>query len=252
MARGNSKASAKAPAKSARPATKKAPAKSARPVSKKAPRPRADEAARVAAIVTGLDGLYPDAHCELDFATPFQLLVATILSAQCTDKRVNMVTPILFAKYGTPAAMAEATAREIEPIIQSTGFFRNKAKSIIGAARAIMEDHAGEVPRTMDELLELPGVARKTANVVLGSAFGLNVGFVVDTHVNRLANRLALTRETDPVKIERDLCERLPRDHWTKLGHQLIWHGRRVCFARKPDCAGCALAPHCPSAGQAT
>jgi endonuclease-3 len=247
MARGTPKPSAKAPRKS----EARSP-RPGRPPAKQAARRSADEPARVGAIVAGLDQLYPEAHCELDFATPFQLLVATILSAQCTDKRVNMVTPNLFAKYGTPAAMAEATTREIEPIIQSTGFFRNKAKSIVGAARAIMEDHAGEVPRTMDELLELPGVARKTANVVLGSAFGQNVGFVVDTHVNRLANRLQLTRETDPVKIERDLCERLPQESWTKLGHQLIWHGRRVCFARKPDCGGCALAPHCPAAGRVT
>jgi endonuclease-3 len=209
-----------------------------------------DEPARLRAIVDGLDELYPDAHCELDFASPFQLLVATILSAQCTDKRVNMVTPTLFAKYGTPATMAEATTKQIEPIIQSTGFFRNKAKSIVGAARVLMEDFAGVVPRTMDELLTLPGVARKTANVVLGSAYGLNEGFVVDTHVMRLAQRLKLTRESEPVKIERDLCAKLPRDHWTKLGHQLIWHGRRVCFARKPACHQCALAPHCPSANK--
>jgi endonuclease-3 len=210
---------------------------------------QAREAARVDAIVAGLGALYPDAHCELDFASPFQLLVATILSAQCTDKRVNLVTPVLFAKYPTAAEMAEATTQDIEPIIQSTGFFRNKAKSILGAARALMEDHDGVVPRTMDELLELPGVARKTANVVLGSAFGLNVGFVVDTHVMRLSQRLALTRQQEPVKIEQDLCARLPSDKWTLLGHQLIWHGRRVCFARKPNCGGCALAPHCPSAG---
>jgi endonuclease III len=174
--------------------------------------------------------------------------VATILSAQCTDKRVNMVTPTLFAKYGTPQKMAAATAKQIEPIIQSTGFFRNKAKSILGAANVIMEDFAGEVPQTMDELLTLPGVARKTANVVLGSAYGKNEGFVVDTHISRLSQRLKLTQKTEPVKIERDLCDKLPRDQWTKLGHQLIWHGRRVCFARKPKCGECALAPHCPSA----
>jgi endonuclease-3 len=209
-----------------------------------------NEPARVAAIIDGLEQLYPDAHCELDFETPFQLLVATILSAQCTDKRVNMVTPTLFAKYGTPAKMAAATTQQIEPIIQSTGFFRNKAKSILGAANLIMEDFAGVVPQTMDELLTLPGVARKTANVVLGSAYGKNVGFVVDTHISRLSQRLHLTAETEPVKIERDLCARLPQDRWTKLGHQLIWHGRRVCFARKPACHECTLAPHCPSAGK--
>jgi endonuclease III len=208
------------------------------------------EASRIAAIVDGLDELYPDAHCELDFEGPFQLLVATILSAQTTDKRVNMVTPTLFKKYGTPAKLAAATPKEIEPIIQSTGFFRNKTKSILGAARVLMEDFDGEVPRSMDELLTLPGVARKTANVVLGSAYGINEGFVVDTHVMRLSQRLRLTRQLEPAKIERDLCEKLPRERWTQLGHQLIWHGRRVCFARKPACHECALAPHCPAAGK--
>jgi endonuclease-3 len=213
-------------------------------------RPKKTDPARVAAIVDGLEELYPDAHCELNFETPFQLLIATILSAQTTDVRVNMVTPKLFAKYGTPQKLAAVTNKEIEPIIQSTGFFRNKAKNILGAARVIMEDFDGVVPRTMEELLTLPGVARKTANVVLGSAFGMNEGFVVDTHVMRLSQRLALTKQLEPVKIERDLCDTLPRDKWTKLGHQLIWHGRRVCFARKPACHQCALAPHCPSAGK--
>jgi endonuclease-3 len=222
------------------------PARPARATGKK----RGDDKARVAAIIDGLEALYPDAHCELDFKTPFQLLVATILSAQCTDKRVNLVTPTLFAKYATPATMAEATTQQIEPIIQSTGFFRNKAKSIVGAARLIMEDFAGTLPRTMDELLTLPGVARKTANVVLGSAFGLNEGFVVDTHVARLSGRLDLARAEEPNKIEAELCEKIPRDKWTKMGHQLIWHGRRVCFARKPACHECALAAHCPSAGK--
>jgi endonuclease-3 len=216
----------------------------------RAVRVRKSDTARIAAVVDGLESLYPDAHCELDFETPFQLIVATILSAQTTDVRVNLVTPKLFAKYGTPPKLAAATNKEIEPIIQSTGFFRNKAKNILGAARVIMEDFDGAVPRTMDELLTLPGVARKTANVVLGSAFGLNEGFVVDTHVMRLSQRLRFTKQIEPVKIERDLCETLPRDKWTKLGHQLIWHGRRVCFARKPACHQCALAPHCPSAGK--
>ena len=211
---------------------------------------RAPEAERIKAIIDGLEALYPDAHCELDFATPFQLLVATILSAQTTDVRVNKVTPVLFAKYGTAETLAEATPKQIEPIIMSTGFFRNKAKSIVGAARVIMEDFDGKVPQTMDELLTLPGVARKTANVVLGSAFGINDGFVVDTHVTRLSNRLRLTRQLEPPKIERDLMAKLPREKWTKLGHQLIWHGRRVCFARKPACHECALAPHCPSANK--
>jgi endonuclease-3 len=206
------------------------------------------DSARIAAIVDGLQSLYPDAHCELDFATPFQLLIATILSAQTTDVRVNMVTPTLFAKYGTPDKLAAADARDVEKIIMSTGFYRNKTKSILGAARVIMEDFDGKVPQTMDELLTLPGVARKTANVVLGSAFGMNEGFVVDTHIMRLSQRLGLTKQTEPPKIEQDLIATLPRDKWTKLGHQLIWHGRRVCFARKPNCGECALAPHCPSA----
>jgi endonuclease III len=206
------------------------------------------DSARIAAIVDGLEALYPDAHCELDFGSPFQLLIATILSAQTTDVRVNLVTPTLFAKYGTPQKLAAATPKEIEPIIMSTGFYRNKTKSILGAARVIMEDFDGKVPQTMDELLTLPGVARKTANVVLGSAFGKNVGFVVDTHVMRLSQRLRLTRNTEPPKIEPDLMDKLPQARWTKLGHQLIWHGRRVCFARKPLCGECALAPHCPSA----
>jgi endonuclease-3 len=213
-------------------------------------RKSSSDTARIAAIVEGLDELYPNAHCELDFETPFQLLVATILSAQTTDVRVNMVTPKLFAKYGTPAKLASATPQEIEPIIMSTGFYRNKTKSILGAARVIMEDFDGVVPQTMEELLTLPGVARKTANVVLGSAYGKNEGFVVDTHVMRLSQRLKLTRANEPPKIEQDLMAKLPRDKWTKLGHQLIWHGRRVCFARKPACHECALAPHCPSAGK--
>jgi endonuclease-3 len=206
------------------------------------------DSARITAIVDGLEALYPDAHCELDFETPFQLLVATILSAQTTDVRVNLVTPVLFKKYGTPAKLAAADARDVEKIIMSTGFYRNKTKSILGAARLIMEDFAGKVPQTMDELLTLPGVARKTANVVLGSAYGKNEGFVVDTHVMRLSQRLRLTRNTEPPKIEPDLMAKLPRDKWTKLGHQLIWHGRRVCFARKPNCGECGIAPHCPSA----
>jgi endonuclease-3 len=232
-----------------KPAKSRSPARP-KPAAKPPTASKKNEGARVAAIVDGLEQLYPDAHCELDFGSPFQLLVATILSAQCTDKRVNMVTPTLFAKYGTPAAMATATARDIEPIIQSTGFFRNKAKSILGAARVLMEDFAGVVPKTMDALLTLPGVARKTANVVLGSAYGLNEGFVVDTHVMRLSERLRLAHPDTPVKMEQELMEKLPRERWTKLGHQLIWHGRRVCAARKPACHECALAPHCPSAGK--
>ncbi len=211
-------------------------------------RARPHDSARIAAIVDGLEALYPEAHCELDFKSPFQLLIATILSAQTTDVRVNLVTPKLFGKYGTPQKLAAATPAEIEPVIMSTGFYRNKTKSILGAARVIMEDFRGKVPQTMDELLTLPGVARKTANVVLGSAYGKNVGFVVDTHVMRLSQRLGLTKKTEPPKIEEELMAKLPRDKWTKLGHQLIWHGRRICFARKPKCGECALAPHCPSA----
>jgi len=206
-----------------------------------------DEPARLRAIVSGLETLYPDAHCELDFKTPFQLLVATILSAQCTDKRVNLVTPTLFARYGEPATMAEATTKDIEPIIQSTGFFRNKAKSIVGAARVIMEDFAGTMPRTMDELLTLPGVARKTANVVLGTAFGIASGVVVDTHVQRLSGRLDLTQHTDPKKIEQDLIKIIPQDRWILFSHQLIWHGRKVCQARRPNCMECNLERLCYS-----
>jgi endonuclease-3 len=223
-------------------------------VAKKAPgrkrKSAVDEHARITAILATLDELYPEATCELDFKTPFQLLIATILSAQCTDKRVNMVTPTLFARWPDPQSMAGADPRQLEEVIKSTGFFRNKAKSILGAARALCEDYDGVVPDQMEELLPLPGVARKTANVVLGTAFGKNEGVVVDTHIARLSQRLHLSSESDPVKIERDLMEVLPRDKWTKVGHQLIWHGRRVCFARKPACGACALAPHCPSAGK--
>jgi endonuclease-3 len=219
-----------------------APARKARPLDR--------EVRRIAAVCAGLAELYPDAHCELDFASPFQLLCATILSAQCTDKRVNLVTPTLFARFPDASALAAADVREVERIIKSTGFYRNKAKSLVGAARVLQEDFDGELPQTMEALLTLPGVARKTANVVLGTAFGKNEGMVVDTHIARLSRRLGLTRQSEPVKIERDLCDKLPQAKWTEIGHQLIWHGRRVCAARKPDCAGCALSPHCPSAGK--
>ena len=221
-----------------------------KPAPRRPARRASDEPARLLRVTAGLESLYPDAHCELDFATPFQLLVATILSAQCTDKRVNGVTPSLFARFPDAAALSVAAPSELEEIIKSTGFFRNKAKSILGAARVIMEDFDGRVPETMDELLTLPGVARKTANVVLGSAFGKNEGFVVDTHIARLSLRLGFTRESEPQKIERDLMDKVPRKKWTQLGHQLIWHGRRVCAARKPDCARCALQADCPSAGK--
>jgi endonuclease-3 len=206
------------------------------------------EPSRVRAILGELDRLYPAANCELERTNPFQLLCATILSAQCTDERVNTVTPRLFARFPTPAAMAKAPATELENIIRSTGFFRNKARNLIGAARALSETWCGEVPRTMDELLALPGVARKTANVVLGTAFGIASGIVVDTHVMRLAQRLGLTRETTPEKIETDLTGILPHERWILFSHQLIWHGRRLCQARKPSCDNCPIAPHCPSA----
>jgi endonuclease-3 len=203
---------------------------------------------RVTAILKGLERLYPDADCELHRDNPFQLLCATILSAQCTDERVNQVTPTLFAQFPTAEAMSEAPLPVLEDIIRSTGFFRQKAKSLKGAARILVEQYGGQVPRTIDELRALPGVARKTSNVVLGTAYGIADGVVVDTHVQRLALRLGLTRNTTPEKIEQDLMQVVPRPRWIKLGHQLIWHGRRLCYARKPDCEHCLLAPHCPSA----
>ncbi len=206
---------------------------------------------RAKAILRRLDTAYPAADCELHRENAFQLLCATILSAQCTDERVNMVTPALFARFPTPAAMGQADQTELENLIRSTGFFRNKAKNLIGASRGLVERWHGEVPRTMDELLQLPGVARKTANVVLGTAYGIAVGVVVDTHVMRLSQRLALTKEATPEKIETDLMQVVPRERWILFSHQLIWHGRRICTARKPACDTCPLAPHCPSAFQA-
>jgi endonuclease III len=203
---------------------------------------------RVKAILRLLDKTYPAADCELHRENAFQLLCATILSAQCTDERVNMVTPALFARFPTPKAMGQAAPTELENIIRSTGFFRNKAKNLIGASRALVERWGGEVPQKMDELLQLPGVARKTANVVLGTAYDIAVGVVVDTHVMRLSQRLALTQEATPEKIEADLMRVVPRVRWILFSHQLIWHGRRICFARKPACDKCPLAPHCPSA----
>jgi endonuclease-3 len=204
-------------------------------------------AERAQQLVELFPKIYPDAHCELDFKDPLQLLVATILSAQCTDKRVNLVTPRLFAKYKSASALARAKANELEDEIRSTGFFRNKARSIRAAAAAIEKDHQGRVPETMEELRQLPGVGRKTANVVLGNAFGKDEGIVVDTHVARLSQRLGLTRHTDPEKIERDLMKIIPREHWTNWSHWLIWHGRRRCFARSPDCANCEAFRLCPS-----
>jgi endonuclease-3 len=192
---------------------------------------------------------YPDARCELDSQTPLQLLAATILSAQCTDKRVNMVTPSLFERYPDARALAEASQEDVEALVRTTGFFRSKAKNLIAMARALVADHDGQVPRTMDELQVLPGVGRKTANVILGNAYGINEGVTVDTHVGRLSLRLGLTRETDPVKVELALMPLFPRDSWTMLSHLLIFHGRRVCDARKPRCGACVLADLCPSAG---
>ncbi len=205
--------------------------------------------ARVRSIVEGLEELYPEVDCELDRETPFQLVCATILSAQCTDDRVNMVTPELFRRYPTPQAMARAPLPALEGIIRSTGFFRQKAKSLKGTATAVLGRFGGEIPRTIAELTTLPGVARKTANVVLGTAYGIAEGIVVDTHIQRLSMRLGLTRATDPKGIEQDLMKVFPREVWIRIGHQIIWHGRRVCFARKPNCVGCTLAPFCPSAG---
>ncbi len=204
--------------------------------------------ARVPLVLIDLAALYPTAPIELNFETPFQLLVATILSAQCTDVRVNLVTPALFAAYPTPHAMAEADQSELEDLIHSTGFFRAKAKNIRGAAAAIVRDHGGEVPRTLDELVKLPGIGRKSANVVLGDAFD-TPGITVDTHVGRLARRLGLTRHTDPVKVEFSLNKLIPQREWTLASHRLILHGRRVCHARKPACERCALDPICPKVG---
>ncbi len=207
-----------------------------------------DAAVRAPMILARLRAAYPDARCALDHRNAFELLCATILSAQCTDARVNLVTPVLFRHYPTPAALARARTPDVEEIIRSTGFFRNKAKSLIGMAQSVVADHGGEIPRTMEELRSLPGVGRKTANVVLGNAFGLNEGVTVDTHVGRLSRLLGLTRHTDPVKIEHDLMQLFPRDSWALLSHLLIFHGRQVCIARRPRCSQCVLASLCPSA----
>lgn len=207
------------------------------------------KAARTKRIIAGLQNTHPNAHCELNFSNPLELLVATILSAQCTDKRVNLVTADLFRKYRTAADYAKANLAELEQDIKTTGFFRNKAKSIKACCAAIVAKHGGEVPRTMEELTQLGGVGRKTANVVLGNAFGMNVGIVVDTHVTRLANRLGLTKQQDSERIERDLMALVPREQWTLFSHLLIWHGRRRCDARKPDCAGCEILALCPRKG---
>jgi len=193
------------------------------------------DAARVRAILKGLDAAYPDATCELKHENAFQLLIATILSAQCTDARVNIVTPKLFAKYPTPEHLAYANPRDIEEEIKSTGFFRNKTKSIMGASKKLVENFGGQMPRTMEEMLTLPGAARKTANVVLGTAFGIASGVVVDTHMLRLSKRLDLTKNDDPRKVEQDLMKILPQEKWIQFSHQVIWHGRRTCAARNPN-----------------
>ena len=200
---------------------------------------------RVAAVLAVLDRLYPQARCALRFQGPYQLLAATILSAQCTDEQVNKVTPALFARFPDAHALARADPARLEEIIRSTGFFRNKAKSLLGMARGLVERHGGQVPETLDALVKLPGVGRKTANVVLGNAFGIP-GITVDTHLGRVARRLGLTDQEDPVKVELALMEIIARQRWTLFSHQMIWHGRRLCQARKPLCGQCDLLPHCP------
>lgn len=229
-------------AKKGSPRRTKARAVKPKPLRGAALKAHADE------ILRRLLALYPDAHCELDYRNPYELAVATILSAQCTDKRVNMVTPELFRRWPDAEALSVAPREEIEQVIQSTGFYRNKAKSLSGFATQVVEHHGGEVPAEMDALVALPGIGRKTANVVLGNAYGINEGIVVDTHVQRLARRFGLTKESDPVKVERALIPLFPREQWTMLSHLMIWHGRRTCDARKPKCGDCALADICPSA----
>lgn len=208
------------------------------------------KAARFKRILAVLRKTYPDAHCELNYSTALELLIATILSAQCTDKRVNLVTGELFKKYRTAADYANAKPAELEQAIRTTGFFRNKTKNIRACCRALVERHGGEVAKTLEELTQLGGVGRKTANVVLGNAFDINEGVVVDTHVARLSRRLALTRAKTPEKIEQELMKLVPQEQWTMFSHWLIWHGRRRCSARKPDCPNCEIRKLCPSAGK--
>jgi endonuclease-3 len=231
---------------SKKPAPKK-PAPKKLVASRKPSRRFAPAEKRAPDIYERLSAEYPDAKCALDHRNPYELIVATILSAQCTDKRVNMVTPALFEKYPNPDALSAAEPAALEGMIKSTGFFRNKTKSLLGMSSAVMEKHRGAIPSSMDELVKLPGVGRKTANVVLGNAFGIDEGVVVDTHVSRLSNRLALSRESDPVKIEQDLMKLFPRDRWTMLSHLLISHGREVCDARRPECERCVVSQLCPS-----
>jgi endonuclease-3 len=233
-----------APKKVARAKTKAAkPSKAA--AATKPPRAAGTDPKRVAAILAKLDEAYPNATCELNHKNAFELLIATILSAQCTDVRVNQVTATLFQKYPEAKAFAYATPSELEQEIRPTGFFRNKTKSVMGASKGILENFSGEVPRTMEEILTLPGVARKTANVVLGTAYGIPSGIVVDTHVQRIANRLDLTQNEDPKKIEQDLMQVIPENKWIQFSHQIIWHGRRICQARKPKCAECNMESLC-------
>ena len=213
--------------------------------SKATGRKAAHRSGNVQAILDGLDRMYPEAHCELTYGNPLQLLVATILSAQCTDQRVNRVTPHLFARYKSARELAEADPAVLQDEIRTTGFFRNKQKNIQGAASMLAAEHGGKVPRSMEALLRLPGVARKTANVVLGTAYGIAEGVVVDTHVRRISQRLGLTRHEQPEKIEQDLMAVIPRDRWIQFSHQIIWHGRRVCHARKPKCDACEVAAEC-------
>jgi len=231
------KSPSRAKASAARPARK---AKSAKPQ-----RAGGTDPVRVAQILQKLDEAYPNATCELKHDNAFQLLISTILSAQCTDVRVNQVAETLYKKYPDAKAFAYATPSELEQDIRPTGFFRNKTKSVMGASKAILEKFGGEVPRTMEEILTLPGVARKTGNVVLGTAYGIASGVVVDTHVLRLSNRLDLSRNEDPKKVEQDLMEIIPREKWIQFSHQLIWHGRRVCHARKPKCIECNMESLC-------
>lgn len=240
------KSKKKASAKKKPARVKSKPAKSGKTAKAAKPARAAEtDPQRVAAILAKLDEAYPNATCELKHENAFQLLISTILSAQCTDVRVNQVAETLYKKYPDPRAFAYATPSELEQEIRPTGFFRNKTKSVMGASKAIIEKFGGEVPRTMEEILTLPGVARKTANVVLGTAYGIPSGIVVDTHVQRIANRLDLTRNEDPKKIEQDLMQLIPKGKWIQFSHQIIWHGRRVCQARKPKCVECNMETLC-------
>lgn len=214
------------------------------------PESNAARAARLRRLIARLAETYPDAHCELNFQNPLELLVATILSAQCSDRQVNTVTPGLFARFRSAADYAEADPRELEASLRQLGLFRNKARNLRACARKLVDLHGGKVPATMEELTHLDGVGRKTANVVLGNAFHRNAGIVVDTHVTRLSQRLGLTRQSAPLRIEQELIGLVPQTHWTDFSHWLIWHGRRRCTARRPDCAGCEIRTLCPSAGR--